>query len=81
VETLQPCQLAFIPRDEFLKFIKEHSDASFQVAQHLGRDCQMAYDVIRSIGLSNSAAESCKVFGGVAGDGRPSDGVVRVNWH
>jgi len=27
VETLQPCQLAFIPRDEFLKFIKEHSDA------------------------------------------------------
>jgi len=79
VETLQPCQLAFIPRDEFLKFIKEHSDASFQVAQHLGRDCQMAYDVIRSIGLSNSAAEKLARFlVEWAGDGHSSGGVVRV---
>lgn len=79
VETLQPCQLAFIPREEFLRFMKEHNDASFQVAQHLGRDCQMAYEVIRSIGLSNSAAEKLARFlVEWAGDGRPSGGVVRV---
>ena len=39
----------------------------------------MAYDVIRSIGLSNSAAEKLARFlVEWAGDGRPSDGVVRV---
>jgi len=79
VETLQPCQLAFIPREEFLRFMKEHNDASFQVAQHLGRDCQMAYEVIRSIGLSNSAAEKLARFlVEWAGDGRLSGGMVRV---
>ena len=79
VETLQPCQLAFIPREEFLRFLKQHNDASFQVAQHLGRDCQMAYEVIRSIGLSNSAAEKLARFlVEWAGDGRPNSGSVRV---
>jgi CRP/FNR family transcriptional regulator len=39
----------------------------------------MAYDVIRSIGLSNSAAEKLARFlVEWAGDGRPSGGVVRV---
>ncbi len=79
VETLQPCQLAFIPREEFLRFMREHNDASFQVAQHLGRDCQMAYEVIRSIGLSNSAAEKLARFLlEWAGDGRSSAGAIRV---
>jgi CRP/FNR family transcriptional regulator, cyclic AMP receptor protein len=79
VETLQPCQLAFIPREEFLRFMREHNDASFQVAQHLGRDCQMAYEVIRSIGLSNSAAEKLARFlVEWAGDGRPNGGTVRL---
>jgi CRP/FNR family transcriptional regulator, cyclic AMP receptor protein len=57
VETLQPSQLAFIPRREFLAFLKEHGDACLQAAQHLSRDCQSAYDVIRSIGLSHSVSE------------------------
>ena len=57
VETLQPSQLSFIPRRDFLAFIKEHGDACLQAAQHLSRDCQSAYDVIRSIGLSHSVSE------------------------
>ena len=57
VETLRPSQLAFIPRREFLRFLKEHGDACLQAAQHLSRDCQSAYDVIRSIGLSHSVSE------------------------
>ena len=57
VETLQPSQLAFVSRQEFMRYIKEHSDACFQVAQHAGRDCHSAYESVRSIGLSSSASE------------------------
>jgi CRP/FNR family cyclic AMP-dependent transcriptional regulator len=61
-ETLQPVQLAYISREEFLKFIKDNGDACLQVAQHLGRDCHSAYEVIRSIGLSNSVEEKLARF-------------------
>jgi CRP/FNR family transcriptional regulator, cyclic AMP receptor protein len=57
VETLQPSQLAFIHARDFLAFIKEHGDACLQAAQHLSRECQSAYDVLRSIGLSHSVSE------------------------
>ena len=79
VETLQPCQLAFVSRDDFLRFIKEHSDACLRFAQHLGRDCHSAYDVIRSIGLSSSASEKLARFlMEYSASGRMTDGVVRV---
>jgi CRP/FNR family cyclic AMP-dependent transcriptional regulator len=61
-ETLQPAQMAYISRDDFLKFIRENGDACLQVAQHLGRDCHSAYEVIRSIGLSNSVEEKLARF-------------------
>jgi CRP/FNR family cyclic AMP-dependent transcriptional regulator len=61
-ETLQPTQLAYVSREDFLKFIKENGDACLQVAQHLGRDCHSAYEVIRSIGLSNSVEEKLARF-------------------
>lgn len=48
VEVVQSCRFAFIAREDFLKFVKEHSDACLYFAQHLGRDCHSAYEVIRS---------------------------------
>lgn len=79
VETLQPCQIAYIGREDFLNFIHDHADACLQVAQHLGRDCHSAYDVIRSIGLSSSATEKLARFlMECAAGGRTSDGIVRV---
>jgi CRP/FNR family transcriptional regulator len=57
VETLQPSQLAFVHARDFLAFIKENGDACLQAAQHLSRECQSAYDVLRSIGLSHSVSE------------------------
>lgn len=61
-ETLQPAQLAYVSREDFLKFIKENGDVCLQAAQHLGRDCHSAYEVIRSIGLSNSVQEKLARF-------------------
>jgi len=56
-ETLQPCQLDFIKRDDFLKFLQDHSDACLNAAQHLSQNCQSAYEMIRSLGLSHSVSE------------------------
>jgi CRP/FNR family transcriptional regulator, cyclic AMP receptor protein len=79
VETWQPSQLAFISREDFLLFIREHGDACLRVAQHLGRDCHTAYDFIRSIGLSDSASEKLARFLlEWSGDGQERDGMVRV---
>jgi CRP/FNR family transcriptional regulator, cyclic AMP receptor protein len=56
-ETVQPCQVVFIKRDDFQKFLEEHGSACLQAAQHLSESCHNAYDMIRSIGLSHSASE------------------------
>jgi len=62
VETLQPTQVSYINREDFLRFIKDHSEACLRVAQHLGRDCHSAYELVRSIGLSNSVPEKLARF-------------------
>jgi CRP/FNR family cyclic AMP-dependent transcriptional regulator len=79
VETLQPCQMAYIGREDFLTFIHDNADACLQVAQHLGRDCHSAYDVIRAIGLSSSATEKLARFlMECASSGRVMDGILKV---
>ena len=55
-ETLQPCQLDFIRRDDFLRFLQNHVDACLNAAQHLSQNCQSAYEMIRSLGLSHSVS-------------------------
>jgi CRP/FNR family transcriptional regulator, cyclic AMP receptor protein len=56
-ETLQPCQLDFIRRDDFLRFLQNHVGACLNAAQHLSQNCQSAYEMIRSLGLSHSVSE------------------------
>ena len=55
-ETGQPCQLNFVKRDDFLKFLMEHSDACMHAAVHLSRECQQAYQQLRSF-VTSSAPE------------------------
>ena len=47
-ETGQPCQLNFVKRDDFMKFLTEHPEANMQAAIHLSRECQQAYQHLRS---------------------------------
>ena len=56
-ETAQPCQVVFIKRDDFQRFLEQHGDACLKAAQHLSDNCHNAYDMIRAIGLSHSASE------------------------
>ena len=79
VETMQPCRLNFVNREDFLRFLKEHGDACLQAAQHISRDCHDAYQAARLIGLSHSASERiAKFLLASATDGLVTNGVVRA---
>jgi CRP/FNR family transcriptional regulator len=56
-ETLDPCQVNFVKREDFLRFLKEHSEACFRVAEQLSDKYNTACREIRSLGLSHSAGE------------------------
>ena len=56
-ETLRPCQVAFIPRDAFLRFISKHPEAYPLVSGQLGSQYQVACEQLRTLGLSASAPE------------------------
>src|SRR5215471_412916 len=56
-ETLQPSQLDFVRREDFLRFLQNHGDACLNAAEHLSKNCQSAYEMIRSLGLSHSVSE------------------------
>jgi len=56
-ETLEPSQLNFIKRDDFLRFLNSHTEACMHTAQQLSEKYQSAQREIRSLGLAQSTAE------------------------
>jgi CRP/FNR family transcriptional regulator, cyclic AMP receptor protein len=56
-QTLDNCQISFIKREDFLRFLQEHKEASIRAAQQLSNNYQAALGQLRSLGLSHSAPE------------------------
>jgi len=56
-QTLDPCQVSFVKRDDFLQFLKSNSDACFKLAEQLSEKYHNACNEVRSLGLSHSASE------------------------
>ena len=56
-ETLEPSQLNFIKRDDFLRFLNAYTEACMHTAQQLSEKYQSAQREIRSLGLAQSTAE------------------------
>src|SRR5246500_1953374 len=56
-ETVDPCQINFVKREDFLRFLRENADACLRVAEQLSEKYNTACREIRSLGLSHSAAE------------------------
>ncbi len=56
-ETIEPCQINFVKKDDFDRFLKEHGDACFRAARQLSEECESSDDHVRALGLSHSAAE------------------------
>ncbi len=78
VETMQPCQLNFVGREDMLHFLSGHADASLHATQHLARDCSDSYGVVRAIGLSHSVSERfARFLLESAADGEISEGKLR----
>jgi CRP/FNR family cyclic AMP-dependent transcriptional regulator len=56
-ETLDPCQVSFVKRDDFLAFLKQNIDACFNLAEQLSDKYHSACEEVRALGLSHSASE------------------------
>src|SRR6202163_1835813 len=61
-EVIEPAQANFIPRQEFLNFLREHGEVALRVAQQLGETYHSAIAEMRTIGLSHSAGERLARF-------------------
>ena len=77
-ETLDPCQVNFVKRDDFLRLVREHGDACLHTVEALSDKYNAACQEIRSLGLSHSAAErlgrfllECSFRSGQAGAQQP----------
>ncbi|MFZ0636835.1 MAG: Crp/Fnr family transcriptional regulator [Candidatus Acidiferrales bacterium] len=56
-ETLRPSQIAFVRRDDFLRFMAQHPEASAGMVRQLSSNYHGACEQLRSVGLSLSAHE------------------------
>ncbi|MGA9979049.1 MAG: Crp/Fnr family transcriptional regulator [Candidatus Sulfotelmatobacter sp.] len=61
-QTIDPCQVNFIKRDDFLKFLKDDVGVCFKVAEQLGEKYHNACKEVRLLGLSRSAAEKLAIL-------------------
>src|SRR5271155_1400242 len=56
-ETLHPCQIAFVRRDDFLRFVAQHPEASQGMVRQLSSNYHGACEQLRTVGLSASAPQ------------------------
>jgi CRP/FNR family transcriptional regulator len=61
-EVIEPTQLKFVARQDFLKFIRDYGEVALRVAQMLGETYHAAVEEMRTIGLSHSAREKMARF-------------------
>lgn len=61
-ETLQPCQVDFVRRNDFLKLLNEHRDAAMNAMEQFSNYYRGACQQIRYLGLTPSVAEKMACF-------------------
>jgi CRP/FNR family transcriptional regulator, cyclic AMP receptor protein len=76
-EALEPCQVNFIRKDDFLRFLRTSAASSLNAVKQLSGEYHTAYTQICSLGLSNSVSDKlaklflgwCKTNGNCSGNG------------
>jgi len=53
-EAMDSAQVAFIKRKDLLKFLHDHREACLQVVHLLSQDLHVAFDRVRTVGLTRS---------------------------
>lgn len=67
-EVIEPCQVNFIRKADFLRFLQQNPDACLNAARQLSQNYQTAHLQICSLGLSSSVADKlAKLFLGWCG--------------
>jgi CRP/FNR family cyclic AMP-dependent transcriptional regulator len=61
-DIIEPAQVNFISRADFLNFVSEHGEAALHVAQELSETYLSAFAEMRTIGLSHSAGKKLARF-------------------
>lgn len=56
-EVIEPCQVNFVRKDDFLRFLNQNTEACFSATKQLSYKYHAAYSQVRSFGLSHSAAD------------------------
>lgn len=55
--TMEPCQVNFVKRDDFLLLLKKHPDACFRAIEELSKKYSLACHEMRFLGLAHSAEQ------------------------
>ena len=61
-ETLMPCQVGFIPRLEFLRFLRSNPDVSLRVAKQLSTELHQAWRQSRIVALAPDSKSKLAQF-------------------
>jgi CRP/FNR family cyclic AMP-dependent transcriptional regulator len=78
-EALEPIQANFIPRNEFLQFLREHGEAALKTAEMLCHIYHATHQEIKYLGLTGSAAQKLARFLlDRSGSEGPNGGAVRL---
>lgn len=79
-ETLAPCQVNFIRREDFIRFLTLHGSACMRVAECLSHNYHNTHEQVRSLGLSHSAAEKMAklILEWCARNGKTSDRGIQL---
>ena len=82
-ETVSACQVSFIPRLEFLRFLRSNSDVSMRVAKHLSMELHEAWRQSRMVALApDTHAKLAQFLIDQAGKhGQVTDGGLRIALH
>jgi CRP/FNR family transcriptional regulator len=80
-EALRACQVAFIPRDSFLRLMQQHAEVSQNIVMQLTTQYQAVYEQLRTVGLASSPHEKlAKLLLGWASGGQKTPSGTKINF-
>ena len=78
-EAIETCSVDFVPKSEFLNFLKHRPDAGMKAIEQLSRQCNFANSQIRSFGLSSRVADKLtKLLIDWSDNAMPNNGSVHL---
>lgn len=79
-ETLEPCQVTFIKREDLVRLLKQHPEIALRAAEELSTDQRATAEQARSLGLSRSASEKlARLLLGWAARGQKTQQGIRIH--